>query len=317
MAGSITVSSITLDSDNNFSIKSNTGATILSANGTGLITGIANGASIVSAQLTTPTISSPIVSGNVNLDSTGTTGFNTATANTVRVHTAGVERARVDSSGSVGIGTTSPQAPLDVTYSDGSRNDCLRLTNNNTGGYGPWLNFYGNYNGGYSFAKIGTENDSTGGSLRFHTADTSEVSTERMRIDSSGRVTMPYQPAFYAYISTNGSVSGTFPFNLTQVNIGSSFNTSTYRFTAPVAGTYYFSFGINMNNTGGSFYLRKNGSQIAGSNSNNAAITNWTKLTTDAMVTLAAGDYVDAYCGGATYVYDSISYNFFTGWLIG
>jgi hypothetical protein len=57
MAGSITVSSITLDSDNNFSIKSNTGATILSANGTGLITGIASGSAITNAQLTTPTVS--------------------------------------------------------------------------------------------------------------------------------------------------------------------------------------------------------------------------------------------------------------------
>jgi hypothetical protein len=36
MAGSITVSSITLDSDNNFSIKSNTGATLFFANTTGI-----------------------------------------------------------------------------------------------------------------------------------------------------------------------------------------------------------------------------------------------------------------------------------------
>lgn len=51
MAGTISISSITLDSDNNFSIKSNTGATILSANGTGLITGIAD-SSITSSKLT-------------------------------------------------------------------------------------------------------------------------------------------------------------------------------------------------------------------------------------------------------------------------
>ena len=41
MAGSITVSSITLDSDNTFRILSNTGATLVSANGTGIISGIA------------------------------------------------------------------------------------------------------------------------------------------------------------------------------------------------------------------------------------------------------------------------------------
>jgi len=94
MAGSITVSSITLDSDNNFSIKSNTGATILSANGTGLITGIASGSAITNAQLTTPTISSPTISGNTNFDS-GTL-FVDATNNRV------------------GVGTSTPSRPLDV-----------------------------------------------------------------------------------------------------------------------------------------------------------------------------------------------------------
>jgi hypothetical protein len=94
MAGSITVSSITLDSDNNFSIKSNTGATILSANGTGLITGIASGSAITNAQLTTPTISSPTVSGNTNFDSG--TFFVDATNNRV------------------GVGTPNPSRPLDV-----------------------------------------------------------------------------------------------------------------------------------------------------------------------------------------------------------
>jgi hypothetical protein len=42
MAGSITVSSITLDSYNNFSILSNTGATLVSDKGSGLLTGVAN-----------------------------------------------------------------------------------------------------------------------------------------------------------------------------------------------------------------------------------------------------------------------------------
>ena len=42
MAGSITVSSITLDSDNNFSILSNTGATLFSANGSGIVSGVQN-----------------------------------------------------------------------------------------------------------------------------------------------------------------------------------------------------------------------------------------------------------------------------------
>ena len=108
MAGSITVSSITLDSDNNFSIRSNTGATILSANGTGLITGIASGSAITNAQLTTPT-----VSGNLNLDSTGTSGVRLPAANTLTFHTSGTEDMRLDTNGNLFLGATS--SPLNST----------------------------------------------------------------------------------------------------------------------------------------------------------------------------------------------------------
>ena len=102
MAGSITISSITLDSDNNFSIKSNTGATILSANGTGLITGIASGSSITNAQLTTPTVS-------------GNTAFNTNTL-------------FVDATNSrVGVGTTLPNAPLTVATTGNFSGDGIRV----------------------------------------------------------------------------------------------------------------------------------------------------------------------------------------------
>jgi hypothetical protein len=129
MAGSITVSSITLDSDNNFSIKSNTGATILSANGTGLITGIASGSAITNAQLTTPT-----VSGNLSLDSTGTSGVRLPAANTITFHTAGTEDVRIDSAGNMGIGTTSPTAKLEVIGSSEAATSIFRVGANGNGG---------------------------------------------------------------------------------------------------------------------------------------------------------------------------------------
>jgi hypothetical protein len=104
MAGSITVSSITLDSDNNFSILSNTGAVLVSANGSGLLTGVAN------TSLSNKTITNPTVSGNLSLDSIGTSGIRLPAANTLAFHTAGAEDMRITSAGDVGIGTSSPSS---------------------------------------------------------------------------------------------------------------------------------------------------------------------------------------------------------------
>ena len=48
-----------------------------------------------------PTITTPTVSGNLSLDSTGTTGVRSPAANTLTFHTAGTEDMRIDSSGRV------------------------------------------------------------------------------------------------------------------------------------------------------------------------------------------------------------------------
>ena len=89
------------------------------------------------------------------------------------------------------------------------------------------------------------------------------------KIDSSGRVIKPKQPSFYAYGSPNGSIATSSAyasptFNQTGHNIGGHFNTSTYRFTAPVAGRYFFHLSVYWNSTNGYSRLRieKNGGTI-------------------------------------------------------
>ena len=90
--------------------------------------------------------------------------------------------------------------------------------------------------------------------------------TERMRIDSSGRVTMPYQPFFNAKANTNqtltAGVSAKGAFASTYDNVGGHYSTTNHRFTAPVAGVYIFSCAIQYGSTTGThsnFYVNGNG----------------------------------------------------------
>lgn len=67
----------------------------------------------------------------------------------------------------------------------------------------------------------------------------------RMLITNGGVVTTPFQPVFKAHLLTGGGTvsvanGGIIPLSATSLNVGSCFNTSNYRFTAPISGTYVF-----------------------------------------------------------------------------
>ena len=56
----------------------------------------------------------------------------------------------------------------------------------------------------------------------------------------TGRLDMPYQPAFHAIQPNSPAVGDPIIFSTALFNVGNCYNVSNGKFTAPVAGTYFF-----------------------------------------------------------------------------
>jgi hypothetical protein len=113
--------------------------------------------------------------------------------------------------------------------------------------------------------------------------------------DSSGRVTMPYQPAFRANAGGGGGAVTTnpIPYQTEVFDIGGNYNNSTYRFTAPIAGVYHFDAGVYVNNNNSNFGLIRmdvNGSQVKYAETQFVALVVSLEISID--LYLNANDYV-------------------------
>ena len=243
-----------------------------------------------------------------------------------------------DANERVGIGTTSPdnklhvqldgtsKAPASVPATHmiiadaGDTNDAGVAVYSSTTGFG-YMRFGDSDNparGGFSYAHTGDE-------LKIRTAG-----SDRVTIDSSGNVTMPYQPAFYAYLSGSNPTYGTGWTNLihnaTLFNVGGGYSTSTKRFTAPVAGRYLFIMTFNFYNyTSGTrliVHMDKNGagySRIMDWSPNSATATDETQ-TASVIMDLAVGNYVYPSINSADSSWQMSAgslYNSFQGYFLG
>jgi hypothetical protein len=166
-----------------------------------------------------------------------------------------------------------------------------------------------------------TSDSDISSNLRFATSSSGSASaTERMRINSSGYVTMPYQPCFYAMNTTTYTSSGYMICGSVYVNIGSCYNSSNGRFTAPVAGTYSFSFNALKRGGAGRMALYKNGAYYgAGTSQTYSGVTTEIPHAATVIITLAVNDYVQVYLSidAGDFYGNANSHSGFSGQLIG
>jgi hypothetical protein len=135
-----------------------------------------------------------------------------------------------------------------------------------------------------------------------------------------GAVLMPQQPAFCATSSGGYQTAASMPFTSTKVNVNSCFSTSTYRFTAPVAGRYFFTCHVYFdNNTTADGYPRfkLNGATNHGYAYMQGNSDGDKTLAMSTILDLSANDYVQLVYTGTLNYYGGVEETQFMGFLIG
>ena len=268
------------------------------------------------------------------------TGNSSALAIYTNTGAAEVERMRITSGGLIGINTTAPQSQLAIVSNTSTayvttdnnyyaspypheltiQNNQQNTTNTFCGIFfqAGQTSFQSGINAGrLSFVRDG--NNSYGGNFTFSNRTSSDATMrEVMRIDQAGRVTKPYHPSFHVYDATGTDfASEAKNTNLTGVswNNGSYYNTSTQRFTAPVAGYYYFYYRANMSNLRNpkQTVIYVNGSpKLRGYNWDTST---WSETAAIGIWYLAVNDYVEFYYQGDPDA--GLTWHYAGGYLIG
>ena len=200
------------------------------------------------------------------------------------------------------------------------------FTIGSTSGTGAWITLDGEAGGTLASGSdyMYMEHTSTG-QFEMWNGKTGVQTSKFMDVAPEGYISKPKQPSFAAYRGQSTwqvAANAEMVFNSTRHNIGGHYSTSTGRFTAPVAGSYLFTFfsiykGSHTNN-----YTRifKNGARTKGSDihfTHSSLGSDWDNVAYSQIYSLAAGDYISMFCSATATDYHGNHWQQFCGYLLG
>jgi hypothetical protein len=180
--GTATEPGIRFESDTNTGIyRPGADQLAISTNGTGRLT---VGTTAVSSTLAVDHPLGAVGTPSITFTGDLNTGFWSPSADAIAASTGGSERLRIDSSGRLGLGTSSPSQILGITTA--TNDDGIILTNSSANGARIRLASTGT--GGRAYHINVTADGSGAGGGRFVIRDNTASDAARLTIDSSGRV---------------------------------------------------------------------------------------------------------------------------------